>query len=134
MRCGITRNALSRASYFNRIILKAHGNQSYLYMRVELSRIIAMCAIVVGLSACSTSTGLINTPIGKIQLGMYIEDVGDILGEGSVLVPERAEGEFLVQTRVYPAQDGRRFVVYYVNDIVRRWELQDRPSTAAEAR
>ena len=101
-------------------------------MRFDFHRMIAIGMLSVALSACSTTTGTINTPIGKIQLGMYIDDVTDVLGEGSVVVAERSEGQFLVQTRAYPNDDGRTFVVYFVNDVVRRWELTDRPPTASQ--
>jgi len=105
-------------------------------MRLELHRIVVVVAIgfmALGLSACSTSTGTINSPIGLIQLGMYIDDVDEILGPAMVVSEERLKGEFLVQTLAYPSDDGRTYVVYYVNDVVRRWELKERAPTVSTA-
>ena len=100
-------------------------------MRLELRRIVAIIIMAGGLSACSTSTGQINTPIGKIQLGMYIDDVEDMLGPGSVVTAENSRGTNVIETRAYRAQDGRTYVVYYVNEVVRRWELKEQAPTAS---
>jgi hypothetical protein len=102
-------------------------------MRIDLRRIVAVGLLAIGLSACSTSTGTINTPIGKIQLGMYLDEVEDILGPGTVVVPGREQGTFIVETLSYPSGDGRTYVVYYVNEVVRRWELKDQASTASQS-
>lgn len=102
-------------------------------MRLEFRRIVAIGVLAIGLSACSTSTGTINSPIGLIQLGMDIEDVEDILGEGVAVEAESAKGQYLVQTRAYPSNDGRTYVVYYVDDVIRRWELTDQAPTASTA-
>ncbi len=102
-------------------------------MRLEFRRLVVIGIIAIGLSACSTSTSTINSPIGIIQLGMYLDDVQDILGEGVVVDSEKLKGEFLVQTRAYPSNDGRTYVVYYVDDVVRRWELKERVPTASTA-
>lgn len=93
---------------------------------------IGMLSFVI--NACSTTTGAINTPIGKVQLGMYSDEVEDILGPGNVIGEKRNEGEFSTQTMSYPASDGRVYLVYYVNDIVRRWELKDRVSSVSQTR
>lgn len=100
-------------------------------MRLELSRMVTMAFMVFAFSACSTSTGTYNTPIGTIQLGMHIEDIRDILGEGTVVEPLEERGVYTLETRAYPARDGRSYVVYFVNDIVRRWELKERVPTAS---
>ena len=94
---------------------------------------VAIGFMAVGLSACSTSTGTINSPIGIIQLGMYIEDVQEILGEGVAVDPEKLVGEIRIQTRSYPSNDGRTYVVYYVDDVIRRWELKEQAPTASTA-
>ena len=102
-------------------------------MRLEFRRIVPIGVLAVGLSACSTSTGTINSPIGTIQIGMFIDDVQEILGVGTVVEPLEARGEFTVETRAYPSNDGRSYVVYYVNDIVRRWELKEKAPTMSTA-
>jgi hypothetical protein len=102
-------------------------------MLLVLRRIATIGLLSFVFSACSTSTGTINSPIGKIQIGMYKDDVQDILGNGTVLEPETSEGAFITQTLSYPAEDGRTYVVYYVDDVVRRWELRDRASTMSQA-
>jgi hypothetical protein len=101
-------------------------------MHLDIRRLLSIALLAVLLSACSTSTGTINTPIGKIQLGMYIEDVEDVLGPGTVLESERLEGEFRVQRKGYASADGRTYVVYYVDDIVRRWELREDSASAEQ--
>lgn len=111
----------------------APATNEHLVMRQRLCRLLALGILSVTLAACSTSTGMINTPIGKIQLGMYIDEVEDILGQGSIVEPERSDGTYTTQTRSYPSGDGRRYVVYYVNDVVRRWELQDQASAASQS-
>lgn len=102
-------------------------------MSRSLCRLLTIGILSLVLNACSTTTGSINTPIGKIQLGMYADDVEDILGPGNVIGAERNEGEFVTQTLSYPANDGRTYVVYYVNDVVRRWELKDGSSSMSRA-
>ncbi|MGD8415187.1 MAG: hypothetical protein PVF33_13190 [Candidatus Latescibacterota bacterium] len=102
-------------------------------MLLVLRRIVTIGLLSFVFSACSTSTGTINTPIGKIQIGMYKDDVQDILGSGTVIDEATSEGTFITQTLSYPAQDGRTYVVYYVNDVVRRWELKDQASTMSQA-
>ena len=100
-------------------------------MRPRLRRLFVFGLLSISLSACATSTGTFNTPIGAIQLGMYVDEVEDILGQGSVVEAQRKEGSYTIETRSYASGDGRRYVVYYVNDIVRRWELKDQaPATS----
>lgn len=101
-------------------------------MLLVLRRIATIGLLSFVLSACSTSTGTINSPIGKIQIGMYMDEVEDILGSGTVEA-ESEGGDFFTQTLSYPAKDGRRYVVYYVNDVVRRWELKDQASSMSQA-
>ena len=100
-------------------------------MLFDLRRLLGIVLLAILLSACSTSTGTINAPIGKIQLGMFIEDVEEVLGPGTIVEAERMEGEFAVVTKRYPSADGRSYVVYYVNEVVRRWELKDQASASA---
>ena len=102
-------------------------------MNVDFRQIVSIGLLSIALSACSTSTGTINTPIGKIQIGMYIDDVESVLGNGTVVEAGQAEGEWVVQTKRYPSDDGRTYVVYYVNDIVRRWELKETASSASQS-
>ncbi len=69
-------------------------------MRLELSRMVTMAFMVFAFSACSTSTGTYNTPIGTIQLGMHIEDIRDILGEGTVV--EQLKSMASIRSRLAP--------------------------------
>jgi hypothetical protein len=100
-------------------------------MHLEFRRIVAIGLLVMVLSGCSTSTGTINTPIGAIQIGMYLDEVQDVLGQGSVLEQPRTQGAFVIETHTYPSNDGRTYVVYYVDEVVRRWELKELPPTAS---
>ncbi len=113
--------------YFPTLNSNAPATNNPPNMRLELRRMVVIVVIgfmAVGLSACSTSTGTINTPIGQIQLGMYLDDVHEFLGDGMVVEPLKTRGENTVETRAYPSDDGRTYIVYYVNDVVRRWELK----------
>lgn len=101
-------------------------------MSLDFHRVLAIALLSTVLTACSTSTGTINTPIGKIQLGMYIDDVEEVLGAGTVVETGQAEGEWVVLTKRYPSDDGRSYVVYYVNEVVRRWELKEITSSASQ--
>ena len=102
-------------------------------MRLVLRRIATIGLLSFAISACSTTTGTINTPVGKIQIGMYMEDVEDILGQGTILGSEQVTGENDTQLIQYPTTDGRRYVVYYVNEVVRRWELKDSTTGVSQA-
>ncbi len=102
-------------------------------MSLYFGRILGIFIVAFSLSACRTSTGLINQPIGLIQLGMEIEEVSDVLGEGDLVKSDATGGRFLIETRAYPSRDGRVYVIYFVDDVVRRWELVDRAPTARQS-
>ncbi len=101
-------------------------------MSLCVRHLIGLVLMSTTLVACSTSVGTINTPIGELQLGMELEEVGDILGAGTVVKPLEVRGKYSTEMRSYPKSDGRIYLVHYVDNIVRRWELRDRVTTESQ--
>lgn len=84
------------------------------------------CAVALSLTACGSSKPKITEPVGRVQLGMTVMEVSNVLGDGSIVSPASSDGAHTLEVREYPASNGRVYVVRYVDGLVRRWELQNR--------
>jgi len=69
---------------------------------------------------------MITEPVGRVQLGMTVEEVTQVLGSGQVVEPAASGAPHAMEVREYPADDGRIYVVRFVDGLVRRWELRAR--------
>ena len=95
-------------------------------MRSFVVRLLCLGAVCISLSACGGSKPTIAEPVGRVQLGMTIEEVTSVLGSGQVVEPGQHVGAHAVEVREFPSGDGRIYVVRFVDGLVRRWELQTR--------
>ena len=69
---------------------------------------------------------MITEPVGRVQLGMTVEEVTQVLGSGQVVEPAPSGMPHAMEVREYTSDDGRIYVVRFVDGLVRRWELRAR--------
>ncbi len=69
---------------------------------------------------------MVTEPVGRVQLGMTVDEVAQVLGSGQVVEPAPTGTPHAMEVREYPADNGRTYVVRFVDGIVRRWELRAR--------
>lgn len=93
-------------------------------MRLCLFRVLSVCAVCISLAACGSSKPTITEPVGKVQLGMTVVEVSHVLGDGQIIEPAQSEGAHTMEVREYPASNGRKYVIRFIDGLVRRWEIQ----------
>lgn len=93
-------------------------------MRLSFTQFLCVCAVTISLAACGSSRPTITEPVGKIQLGMSVAEVGNILGDGQVVESPQDVGAHSMEVREYPAGNGRVYSVRYIDGLVRRWEIK----------
>ena len=93
-------------------------------MRLFLIKNLGVCVVCLLLAACGSSKPKIAEPVGKVQLGMSVSEVSNVLGDGQVIEPAQGDGAHTMEVRQYAASNGRVYVVRFIDGLVRRWEIQ----------
>jgi hypothetical protein len=95
-------------------------------MRSFILHVVAAGVFCLSAAACGGSKPSITEPVGRVQLGMTVVEVTNVLGSGRVVEPAQSDGAHTREVREYAADNDRVYVVRFIDGLVRRWEIQSR--------